>query len=292
MTELHRRPTTWLTNLRREGERLLVSGVTSNRSNVVEIASILPNNEIKKISHNKLRDTSVWNFEIASDLPKVDWAQIMESDMQTLLDIKEKMTPKILETPKTPVKDSKSKPEIPEKDPKPSKEVVSQKEKDKPEDTPKTTEAVPLSIKPAFPDALMLSILEEKMSQIEKNIVKDYWEFISAVKKGSTWHYRDLGIRFLRNYPESELVPYVRWRLAYRFYIDREYIFARQYVEPMLRDHNMFYPYAVLLAARIDYFSGGNRYHDYYSILRSDYRSHPLSAIFDADYQIIRGGKK
>lgn len=276
MDELGRKPITWLSNLRKEAGKLQLTGTTTNRNHIVEIASLFEEPEIKKISHARIRNNSLWNFEMQVKMPVVDWVQIMEADMQALVALKERMA-----------QFEVVKPRVPSTQPVQSMATITQASA---QETPATKAPSQLSFQ--IPEIHLLSILEEDMTSIPHPVAKEYWDFIAAVKKGSTWHYRDLGTKFIQNNPSSELVPYVQWRMAYRYYLDKEYVYARQNIDPLMRNHNKFYPFALLLAARIEYFSGGKKYQDYYGILKTDYADHSLAAVFTEDLAALGGGAK
>ncbi len=104
------------------------------------------------------------------------------------------------------------------------------------------------------------------------------------------WDYRDLGQKFFQRFPNSDLISVTRWWLSYRLYIDKEYRLANQYLEPMLRAADKYYPHALLLQARIDYAQNNSRYTQWYNTLKSDYTRNPLMNQVKQDLDMIEKG--
>lgn len=80
------KPVSWLTNFKLEGTRLNLTGITTNRNHVIDFAEALPNSRIKKVTSTKIRDYTVWNFELVSDLPTVDWVGQIEAEIAEFIE--------------------------------------------------------------------------------------------------------------------------------------------------------------------------------------------------------------
>jgi hypothetical protein len=74
-------------------------------------------------------------------------------------------------------------------------------------------------------------------------------------------------------------------------YSNKDYKVAGLYLEPGLRIADRFYPYYLLLQARIDYSLGNSRYKEWYGILQTDYARNPLSTQARLDLDLIEGGR-
>ncbi len=271
--DLRRRPGTWLTNLRLDKNTLFISGYTSERRHVLGVSELFSNTRISKVTHSQVRYRSVWQFEMNCDLPTIDWFGLIEADLEKLIRMKEVYGEKqAAESPK-PGTARVLKPASP---PEPEQETVKA--------VPK-----PPSFLGSMPDAYMLEPTDAMMEQIDRSERNDYLAFLTATQKGSTWHYRDLGIRFAKNYPNSQLITFVRWNLAHRYYLDKEYMYAMQHLDPLIRNHNEYYPYALALGARIEFASGSGRYREFYNILRSDYPTHRILMLVREDLGTIEG---
>jgi len=274
------RPTSWLANLKLEKDKLFISGVTTRRAAIIDFANAFPNSQIKKVTYNKIRNQSTWAFEIVSDFPVVDWMGAIEKDFEALRAMKAKygeeteqgpavagQTAQVPNGPVTPVA--------------PPRTLNKQK-----------TDSKGRIYLSALPQS-SCPVPREELLKGNTDDVKDYKTFVLAANKGNVWDYRDLGVKYLSNHASSELAPAVRWWLCYRMYLDKDYNFAQQYLEPMLRTSDRYYPYALLLQARVDYMMGNPRYKDFYKQLKNDYARHSLSSQVAADLaELEKGGAK
>ncbi len=264
--ELNRRPQSWLTNLRLDSGRLSLSGVTTNRQHVVGISELFENCIISKVTHTTVRDKSLWQFEMTCDLPSINWFGLIEADLERLIKVKEAYGEKAV-TPKDSVSTAKVEPGTPVSTIKPvPKERVREERK------------VSDLAFGAIPDKYLPTPTAEEIEGLEPEESFDFKQFMDSIKKGSTWHYRDLGFRYIKNHSQSDMISYVRWHMAHRYYIDKEYLHAMRTLDPMLRNQNRFYPYSLLLAARIEIAQGNIRYREFYNILIGDYGTHIVSA--------------
>ena len=241
-------PTSWLTNLRMEKDKLILSGATTSRANVIQFADMLPNSEIKKVTASKIRQYTIWLFEISSDLPEVDWMSKIEEDLERLMALKESYGEAIASG----------------------------------SGTHKDTITGLASI----PDNLLLNP-PDKLLAGKDAAIPSYKAFIASTKTTNIWTYREMGQGFLQKNTNSPLAPYVRWRTAYRMYLDKEYDFALKFVQPLLSVEDDKHGHAVLLAARIFYAKKDPRYKEYYAIMKNDYARHPLAPLVQEDLKIV-----
>lgn len=258
MTEMNARPLTWLTNLRKEGSGILISGITNRRDNVVSLANVLPLSKINKVVHREIRERSFWSFEILASLPPIDWIGMMEKELEDLSSPSAPSQPVGALSFRAP-----SAPSQP-----------SQPRSDKPPDSgPRAP--IHFGIRPI--DEQFLLRPDDAMLPANRPDVRAYWQFIDSVRKGNMWAFQDKGAAFLKDHPDSPLLPVVRWRLAYRYYLDRQPDLARQFLSPMLQEMDQNLPYALFLAGRIALAKGDPRYQDHYRSLLRDHANHLLS---------------
>ncbi|HNX38435.1 MAG TPA: hypothetical protein PL124_10250 [Candidatus Cloacimonadota bacterium] len=240
--------TSWLTNLRMDKGKLILTGTTTNRGHVIQFADMLPNSQIRKVTNSKVRNYTLWQFEISSDLPKVDWMGKIEEDLQRLMAIKEAYGEGGLDSG--------------------------------------GGKAAAITGLAAIPENLLLTPPPQLLAKKDAAVTA-YNAFLVSAKGKNIWQYRELGQGFMQKYLNHPLAPYVRWRMAYRFYLDKEYGFAMQYLKPMLKVQNSNYGYAVLLAGRIYYATGDQQYKEMYRIMKSDYAMHPLAAVVNEDLKVV-----
>lgn len=239
----------WLNNMSVDKGKLHLAGVTTNRSNVVDFADMLPNCQIRKVTHSKIRSVDLWQFELISDLPEVDWMAVIEEDLARLMALKQSYG-----------EQSGS-------------------------GAPGSEQTNSNTLRP-FPPQLLLAAKPEQVSSNDA-AVRAYNEFIASTLTSNIWQYREKGQGFLQRFRNHPLGPIVRWRTAYRLYIDKEYDFASQYLNPMLQNRDEYYSYAVLLAARIEHAKGSDRFREYYRIMRNDFSRSPLNLIVIEDMRIL-----
>lgn len=270
MTEMNARPTTWLTNLRKEESGVFISGVTSRQDNVVSLANILPLSKINKVVHKEIREHDFWVFEIVSQMPTIDWIGLMERELESLIAIHDA---------------DKDKTQIPEPvKSTPARKPVVTHPKPSPQ-TPKDTsvaKTITFGIRP-IGEGYLLQASEDEVEGKNDPDVRAYWQFIDSVSKGNMWEYQDLGASFIQEYPDSPLLPIVRWRLAYRYYVDHELDLAWLHTSHLLQLTDAYKPYALLLAGRIELARKSYKYQYYYNILRKDYATHILMGQVNSD---------
>jgi Tfp pilus assembly protein PilN len=285
----------WLNNMKLEGEFLRLSGVTTKRAAIIEFANAFPGSQIRKVSNTKIRNTSVWAFELNSPLPKVDWVGEIQRDVESLLRLKQNVAdtnqPGELgaQTDAGSLSATDIVGNIKGKFEKntvtgPVKPIAPQNPAKSP-----TTDKKGRAILPWLPQSSCPTPRDEHLTGKGQDIL-DYYTFIASANRGNIWEYRDMGTRFLNRNPNSELLPAVRWWMSYRLYLDKEYHIAVQYLEPMLKASDRYYPYALLLQARVFYALGNTRYREFYNLLKNDYGRHSLMSQVNEDLAIIGKG--
>lgn len=267
------RPVSWITSLRREQDKLALSGTTTNRQNIVEFAAVLPNSRIIKVNHAKIKERTVWVFEIRSDMPTVDWMALIQQDLDEVMAFKQMYgeAGKQNGSAVAPVQ-------------KPGGPLL----------------ATTPDIKNLKPYKGLAPLAAQYMPVPTDRIVKDnaslmpaYNAFIAAVNRGNLWEYRDLSAKFITNNRRSPLVPYFQWHMANRMFIDRDWDMVRLFTEPLLKEMSDLYPYALLVEARTDFVKDNPAYKAKYVTLQNDYARHPISGQIKADLAIInKGGAK
>ncbi|MDD4309842.1 MAG: hypothetical protein PHO32_05635 [Candidatus Cloacimonetes bacterium] len=269
-------PLSWLNNLKKDKEELFLAGVTTRRAGIIEFANAFPDSKIRKVIHSKIRGKSVWNFELTSAIPKVDWTAMIDEDVQYLLSLKESVGEE-----QQKAADAAAEKQEPGK---PAKLIAPQRVA-----TKKTTDKRGRIILPLLPQS-SCPTPQDELTTGEGEDIQAYLKFVVSINRGNIWEYRDMGQRFITRYRSSQLLPAVRWWMSYRLYLDKEYILAKQYLEPMLESSDRYQPYSLLLQARIDYASGGSRYKEFYNLLKNDYGRHSLMAQVAEDLSLIDKG--
>jgi len=269
------RPVSWLTNLRKAGEQLSIAGTTTNRSNILEFAALFPNGQINKVAQAKIKDTTVWQFEITSDFPEVDWWGDIQRDLEELMAMK-KMYGEDTSGGQTGSALPGATANVP-----PGTAI-----------TPIVKSLAPYKGLKPIPSELMPKPTERELKSAAAEM-GDYNAFITAINRGNMWEYRDLASKFISKYRKSPLLPYVRWHMANRMFIDSGWDMVTFYTEPLITVRDEIYPYALLVRARTHYVRGNGMYKDEYSELKDDFSRHPLYKVIAEDLaQIARGGSK
>lgn len=281
------KPVSWLTNFKKDATRLLISGYTTNRRNVLDFADALPNSRIQKVTSTKIRNSVVWSFEITSDFPDVDWVARIEAEMQAILDqqSQEEATPEEAPPAESP------EPEQVVKAPEPAKPALPPAPPVKAETQAKPAPSAPIEVKALPP------IRSEYMPQLSKwqnktsgQALTDYNEFIRAINRENPAEYKPLGFAYLRNYQGGRLDHMVRWHLAYRLYKSGDYTTAIEILDPLVHEVSSIYPHSLLLSARIDYARHKKRYAKLYESLQANYADHQIAGQVKADLAVIGSG--
>ena len=279
------RPYSWLTNMKKEGSRLLISGVTLNRANVIAFAEALPQSRIQKVTSSQIHGKTVWTFEISSDLPEVDWVGQIENEMTALMEqrkIEEELrqASEQEQNPDTeaaaeqnqPLATSPATPTPVEKAP-PTPVADANTVPEKAFLEPIATQYMP-----------PLTTVHQRAGVSQKAA---YNEFIHAINQGDLDATKKLGNAFLAKYPGGALEPMVRWHLSNKLYRAGEYNLATEVLDPLVHYRDGHYPYAMLLAARINYAKNGKRYPVIYAGLLKEFPSHPIRELLDQDMAVL-----
>lgn len=137
---------------------------------------------------------------------------------------------------------------------------------------------IPASIQLTPPSALLKK---------QDDSVRAYNNFINTLSKNTPWKYREEGQRYLQKYGNSPLASYARWHFAYKLYLDRDYGYAQQFLEPLLIAGTPHRSYNLLLAARVFYAQKNPKYIEMYRILKSDYSTSPLAPVITSDIKSL-----
>jgi Tfp pilus assembly protein PilN len=239
----------WISNLRQSGDQISITGITSEREYVSRLAARLPQSGIRRVTNSKIRDQVVWNFEIDFVLPEVDWMDMIASEYSPPPQPARKASPTRRSAPQ--VARSKS-------------QETSQ------EAPPPAPKNYKFGILPQLEDQNTPGPITDELKQ-NAELAKLYSTFVSAINKGNMLEYRFIGHSLINGYPESELLPLVRWWLAYRLYLDREFKLANQILEPNLKHADSYHPYSMLMQARLDYATQNRRFTQIYESLIEQY---------------------
>jgi TolA-binding protein len=261
-------PISWIRNLRKEAGGFKIIGVTTQRPNIVTFSNLFPNGSIIKVFHRKIRSVTVWEFEINFGYPDVNWYEMMEKDMEQLRKYQEQKTDKELK--KSMTDESSKKPNDSDAD----KAIAFITDK-----TGKLKQAVskPES-KEVVVSSTSIDIPYPPKNLVENEadpMVKSYREIVKAFNSKSDWLMIDLGVKFINNYPDSALKPYVRYYLAHMHWRNKQYEKALLWLDPIIKNRDATYPYVTLLYGMIHY-DNGNRdtAMQYWNAVARDYPQH------------------
>ncbi|MFO7659679.1 MAG: hypothetical protein R6V77_02095, partial [Candidatus Cloacimonadaceae bacterium] len=248
-------PTSWIRNLRKDGDGFKVLGVTTHRPNIVYFAGLFPNGSIINAKYRKIRDFTVWDFEINYSYPEVDWYKMMEEDAQELRRYQEA---KGIESPKATETGETSRGSL--------------------------TQRVSQAVSGNLDDKVMVSksIIDlphppEQMLIAEANdpAVIAFKEIVTAFNSKNDWQMSDLGVKFINAYPKSPLISYIRWYNAYRFWQNRQYDQANLWLGPIRNTRDAVYPFTLLLSSEISRAHGNKKLaEDYLRKVIADYPQH------------------
>jgi len=239
----------WISNLRQSGEQISITGITSEREYVSRLAARLHQSGIRRVTNSKIRDQVVWNFEIDFTLPEVDWVDVIASEYSP---------------PPQPARTTST---APRSTPQVARSKSQETRQEAPPPEPKNYK---FGMLPKLEDQNTPGPVTEQLKQ-NPEFAKLYTTFVSAINKGNMLEYRFIGHSLINGYPESELLPLVRWWLAYRLYLDREFKLAGQILEPNLKQADSYYPYSLLIRARLYYATQNRRFIQIYENLIEQY---------------------
>lgn len=253
-------PTSWLKNVRKDGNGFKIIGVTTARPNIVYFSNLFPNGSIMNAKHRKIRSFTVWDFEIKYDYPQVDWYKMMEEDAEELRRYQEEKNRAGLI--RTDAGTSSKQSLIGQASDQVAKAVTKQDEK-----VVVRTHTIDIPYPPK-------NLTENKSDPM----VKAYKEIVTAFNGRNDWLMIDLGVKFINNYPNSALRPYVNWYLAYRAWQNRQYEKAYLWMEPLYKSKDALYPYTLLLSSVIFRDNGDRkRAEDNWRAIIQDYPLHPTA---------------
>ncbi|MDD4224469.1 MAG: hypothetical protein PHD87_07800 [Candidatus Cloacimonetes bacterium] len=268
------RPISWLTNFKRDGERLQISGITTNRNNVIAFADALPQSRIQKVTSSQIRNTTVWIFEISSDFPEVDWVGQIEAEMSALLEQRKQEQEQAAPSEEEPApEEPAAAPEV----------ALPQPPAPEPPAEPKPAVQIPENVTlPAISSRFMppLSVAQNKLGG---QAAADYNTFIRALNGGDHQETVKLGKAFIRRHDGSLLEPMARWHLANRLYRAGDYTQAIAVVDSLVHKYDAHYPYALLLTARIYQAKGYKRYQTLYPRILKSFPDHPIRPLIEED---------
>lgn len=268
---LQAHPISWLTNFKKEGSRLQISGVTTNRNNVIAFADALPQSRIQKVTSNQIRGTTVWVFEISSDLPEVDWVGQIEAEMAAVFE--QQVLEQELARQEAEMAASAEETTLPEP------------EANQPASAPPSRAAPQTSaevvLRP-FTTSYMPP-LTEAQNKVGGQVAEDYNAFVQALNGGEYETSVNLGKAFILKHRGSVLEPMARWHLANRLYRAGEYVQAIDTVDPLVHRYDTHYPYDLLLTARIYQAQGYKRYRTLYPLILRSFADHPLRPLVEDD---------
>ncbi len=247
-------PTSWIRNLRKDGEGFKLLGVTTHRPNIVYFAGLFPNGSIINAKYRKIRDFTVWDFEINYSYPEVDWYKMMEADAEELRRYQEA---KGIDAAKPAGTGETARTSLTQR--------VSRAVSGQLDDKIKATKSV-IDI-PQAPEALLAEAKDPAVIAFKK--------IITAFNSKNDWQMADLGTKFINNYPKSPLISYIRWYNAYRFFEKRQYDQANLWLSPIGNTRDAVYPYTLLLRSEISRAYGNKKQaEDYLKKVLSDYPQH------------------
>ncbi len=263
-------PVSWLTNLRKNTTGFQITGVTTDRANVVVFSNLFPKGIIAKVFNRKIHSFSVWEFEISYSYPEVNWYEMMEADVQQLKIYRDQKTEKAQQEAQA---SGKLKEKAQSKGSDSGQGTASKSENIKqpaPQNDNQESEKVLIIDAPTPPK----SLLSDKDDPVENA----YLEFQSAFKREKTSLMVDLGVKFINNYPNHALTSYVRWYLSYRAWQTKDYKRTVYWLDPMIKKQDATKPYALLLSGAI-YRDWGDRAkaEELWNTLIQDYPQHQVT---------------
>lgn len=263
-------PISWITNLRKSSGGFQITGVTTNRPNVVVFSNLFPSGSITKVFNRQIRSFSVWEFEINYKYPDVNWFEMMEADAQQLRKYQALKTDSSKDSKQ--VGTTKNQTNAGKDDDAPnsiSQKADKLKQSNSPQDNVVKVQKATIDI-PTPPKSLL--------SHNEDPDVKSFKDIITAFNQGQDWLMIDLGVKFINNFPRSPLNSYVRWYLSYRAWQKKEYDRPMLWLEPIIKNPDATKPYALLLLGVVARDSGDKvRAEEFWKMVIQDYPQHQVT---------------
>ncbi|MCB5261237.1 MAG: hypothetical protein LHW64_05935 [Candidatus Cloacimonetes bacterium] len=299
-------PKSWITNMRQAEGRIAISGITARREHVSRLAEGLPDGCIRRVTPSKIKNQTVWNFEIDFLSPEINWEDVIASETVIKADREattqtnkaETAAPRAKSAATTSPKASattkpaaKTETKAPRTKSEPN--TAYQKPPAKPAQPKKKIQSETYSFGPLpeIPPANAPSPEAEELAQNEE-FARTFQSFMEAIHRGDMLEYRFIGYALINKYPESSLLPLTRWWLAYRLYQEKEYTLAEEYLSPNLSQFGRFHPDSLLLKARLSYARSKPDFIQYYQSLQSEYPRSKAAAQAVLDLEQIQRGKR
>ncbi|HRR00806.1 MAG TPA: hypothetical protein P5518_05735 [Candidatus Cloacimonas sp.] len=273
-------PSSWISNLKKadKEDRIVITGTTTRRENIAKIANSLPNSRISKVTNADIRKKKVWNFEMDFDLPEVDWVHDIENEF---IQENPEVVERIIAKPKSKSKSVRTS----------VKPVITNGTLSKAVSTKSNGIGINYNygVLPLINSDYLPQPIGNELANNRK-LASEYQNFLSSINKVNMLEYRFLGQKILAKYEDSSILPLIRWWIAYRLYCDKDYRTASMYLEPNLRTRDYYYPYSVLLQARIDFASENDRFQQLYDSIISQYPDSDVYKQASIDLKYIREG--
>lgn len=256
-------PKSWISNMKQNGDRLSITGITARREHVSRLAEGLPDGRIRRVTHSKIKDQTVWNFEMDFVLPEVDWEEFLSS--QDAVNT--------------------------ETEPTSSRSIATAKPRPAPAAETIKSNGYKYGQLPEILQANTPGPDEDELRQ-NKEFARSFQSFMEAVHQGNMLEYRFIGYAITNKYPQSSHLSLTRWWLAYRLYQEKEYTLAEEYLNSNLCQYDRYHPDSLLLKARLSYALSKPDYKQYYQTLREEYPRSKAAAQAALDLKYIEGGKR
>ena len=282
------RPLSWLTNFKKEGNRLHITGQTTTRSNIIAFADALPNSRIQKVTTGVIHNSTVWTFEITSDFPTVDWVGQIEAEMAAVLEQNRisEADSAALEAERAAGEEAVAQAEA---------EVEAAREaalaESEAAQEPQPPAVAPKVILGPITSAYMPRLTSSQI-RIGGDAATDYIGFVKTLTRSALAAIKGSAAAYLKNYGSNRLAPLVRWHLANKLYRAGDYRAAIAALDPLVHEVNEIYPYALLLSARIDYARGHERFIVAYRDILKNYPTHPVRELAVRDLILLDLGDR
>jgi len=255
----------WISNLKKDGENLSITGVSSRRDYVSRLAEGLPNCKITSVTKAAVRNRTVWAFEMHFELPQLNWEDILLEDF---------VPPDTLMTSTS--------------SPRTYRKYVPKKQVTKKTTNGNGKKSYRYAVLPYIKNEYTPGPAGDEMTY-DPEMQEMYLRFVDAIEKGNQLEYRFTGHMILEKYPSSELAGLVRWWVAYRLYMDLEYRLARETLKPNLAVANTYLPHSKLLDARLSFAMAENSFKQKYEDLKAQHPGTQAAKQAAVDQKTIEG---
>lgn len=263
-------PESWLENLRRNGDKISISGTTTRRENVSKIAARLPASKISSVNISELRGKVIWNFAIEMEMPVVDWEELMAAEFVP-----------------PPVESKSTEGSGTHRYYRPQQTTVS---------TDKNGVSVTEKITATSYRYGMLPPISSELTpgpsngdiNIDEETHELYLKFIRAINKGNMLEYQFLGHVMIEKYEGTRLASLIRWWVSYRLYLDGQYQASRQSLKQNLKPGDQYYAHSILMDARISFALAETNFMGKYQALLGGYARSSAATQANLDLKIIQ----